>query len=650
MADRTPARVAVVDDNPATLYSTSRVLRAAGFDVTEGASGEEALELASKGVDILLLDVNLPDIHGFEVCRRLRGNPRTVRLPVVHVSATFVKEINKAEGLDAGGDGYLTHPVEPPVLVATVNAFLRARRAEDEMRKSEAKFKAVFDNAPSGILLLDQRLTYLEVNPAMCELLSRPREEIVGKPLSTFMPQGTTANPGEIESALEGKGTWRGVFPLFRSDGLLVHLEWYISAHSFPGVRLAVVTDITDRIRLETERDELLASERAARAEAERASHLKDEFLGTLSHELRTPLNSILLWTQMLSQRSQDPERMARGLAAIERSTKVQAQLIADLLDVSGIVSGKLRLDVQPLDLASTIRAALESLLPAIDAKELKLTTRFDPRVAMISGDPSRLQQVVWNLINNASKFTPNGGSIEVRMERVGSQVEVSISDTGQGIAPELLPYLFERFRQGDVSTRRKSGGLGLGLAIVKHIVEMHGGTVSASSAGPGTGAKFTVLLPIAASLDDSLHISPDRESGHRGENARLENVNVLVVDDDADTCSVMSRILKQTGAIVTTATDVGAALIELERSNPQVLVSDIGMPERDGYDLIREVRARGHSYQKLPAIALTALASPQDRRRALLAGYQVHLSKPIDADELTATIAALVGRTEHNS
>jgi PAS domain S-box-containing protein len=644
-----PARIVVVDDNPATLYATSHVLRAAGFDVTEGTTGQQALEFVARGTDLLLLDVNLPDIHGFDVCRRLRQDPRTTRLPVIHVSATFVKEINKAEGLDAGGDGYLTHPVEPPVLVATVNAFLRARRAEDEMRASEAKFKAIFDNAPSGILLLDEHLTYLEVNPAMCGLLGRAREEIVGRPLSAFLPPGTTADPQEIARALEGNGSWRGVFPLRKADDTLVHLEWYISAHSFPGVRLAVVTDITERIRLEHERNDLLASERTARAQAERASYLKDEFLGTLSHELRTPLNSILLWTQMLLQRVTDTEQVKRGLTAIERNTRMQTQLISDLLDVSGIISGKLRLDVQLLDLAATIKSALEGLIPAIDAKELHLKTWFDPRVGMISGDPARLQQVVWNLVNNASKFTPKGGRIEVGLERIDSHVEISVSDTGQGVAPELLPYLFERFRQGDVSSNRVSGGLGLGLAIVKHIVEMHGGIVSAASAGPGLGAKFIVRLPVAASFDESPQLPSTNEAAQTTELARLEGVRVLIVDDDVDTCSVMSRILAETGAVVTTASDVEAGLVEIEQFDPQVLVSDIGMPERDGYDLIREVRTRGHSYQMLPAIALTALAGPQDRRRALLAGYQVHVAKPVDASELIAAIAALIGRIPHN-
>jgi PAS domain S-box-containing protein len=645
MADKAAARVVVVDDNLATLYSTSHILRAAGFDVTEGTTGEQALELA-RVADILLLDVNLPDIHGFEVCRRLREDPRTARLPVVHVSSTFVKEIDKVQGLDAGADGYLIHPVEPPVLVATVNAFLRARRAEDEMRKSESKFRAVFDNASSGILLLDQHLTYLEANSAMCLLLNRTREEVVGAPLSAFMPAGTKANLHEIEAFLKADGTWRGMFPLLRPDGTPVHLEWYISAHSYPDVRLAIVTDMTERMRLEAERNELLASERAARAQAERANYLKDEFLGTLSHELRTPLNSILLWTQMLLQRGADPEQV-RGLLAIERNTKVQAQLISDLLDVSAIMSGKLRLDVQQLDLTATIRSALETLTPAIEAKGLRLQTRFDPRVAIISGDPSRLQQVIWNLVNNASKFTPNGGHIEVKMERVDSQVQISVIDSGEGIAPELLPHIFERFQQGADNTNRKTGGLGLGLAIVKHLVEMHGGRVSAASTGLGNGAKFTVHLPIAISPEDSFHSRAPQADGRHSEIARLEGVRVLIVDDDVDTCAVLARILMQAGAIAMTAPDVGSALAELDRFKPQVLVSDIGMPERDGYDLIREVRARGHSYQSLPAIALTALAGPQDRRRALRAGYQVHVAKPADAGELSAAIAALIGRTD---
>jgi PAS domain S-box-containing protein len=645
MPDAIP-RVAVVDDNDATLYSTSRVLRAAGFDVAEGTTGEEAFGLALRDIDIMLLDVNLPDLHGFEVCRRLRQDPRTARLPVIHISATFVTEIDKAHGLDSGADGYLTHPIEPSVLLATIKAFLRARRAEEEMYRSEAKFKTVFENAFIGIVLLDERLNYLEVNPAMCAVLGRRREEIVGFPLLSFIPPGGRSDSHEIQRSLDETGIWRGTFALAGSDGQLIHLEWHISAHSFPGVRLAIVTDISDRMRFEGERNDLLASERSARGEAERANYLKDEFLSTLSHELRTPLNSILLWTQRLQHDIDDHAQVERGLSAIERNTKIQAQLISDLLDVSAIVSGKLRLDIRALDLATMIKGALEGLSPAIDAKRLTLQTWFDVDAGLISGDAERLQQVVWNLVNNAIKFTPSGGHIDVRLERVESHVEIGIADNGQGIKPELLPYLFDRFRQGDLKSNRGHSGLGLGLAIVKHLVEMHGGTVSASSPGSGQGAKFIVTLPVAATFRDSLNLGAPRAP----EFARLEGVHVLVVDDDADTCAVLSRILEETGAVVTTALSATSALEEFERTRPQVLISDIGMPELDGYALIREVRARGYSYQVLPAIALTALARPEDRRRALLAGYQMHMAKPIDASELTTAIAALLGRTEpHN-
>ena len=643
MPDTATPRVLVVDDNPATLYSTSRVLRAAGFDVREGVTGGQALELASKDVDILLLDVNLPDLHGFEVCRRLRENPETVRLPVIHVSATFVKEIDKAQGLDAGSDGYLTHPVEPTVLVATVNAFLRARRAEDEMRKSEAKFRAVFDNAFSGILLLDEDMTYLDINPAVCRILARSRDEIIGRRVSAFMPPGSPRNQQEIVRSLDEQGSWQGVFPLLKADGDAVQLQWFISAHSFPGVRLAIITDITERLRLEEQRDELLTSERLARAVAERANRLKDEFLGTLSHELRSPLNSILLRTEVLRHRIDNREEVERGLLAIERNTRLQAGLISDLLDVSGISSGKLRLEVHPLNLVSTIISALDILAPSVAAKGLTLKTSFDESIGMISGDESRLHQVILNLANNAIKFTPSGGSIEVKLERVGQQAKITVVDSGQGIQPELLPHLFERFRQGDVEANRRHGGLGLGLAITKHLVEMHGGIISASSAGLGKGARFTVLLPLFDSSSYSPTLSNDRS---QSDGARLDEIRVLVVDDDADACAAMEQILESLGAAVRTALNVADAISELDQFKPQVLVSDLGMPDHDGFELIRKVRAAGYSHQALPAIAVTALARPEDRRRALLAGYQVHLSKPIDGSELTAVIATLTGRT----
>jgi PAS domain S-box-containing protein len=648
MATETPARVLVVDDNPATLYSTSRVLRSADFKVAEAATGREALELAALGTDIVMLDVNLPDMHGFEVCQRLRSDPRTARLPIIHVSATFVTDMDKARGLDAGSDGYITHPVEPPVLIATVNAFLRARRAEQDLRESEVKFKAIFETALSGMLILDRNLHFIEANPAFCRMLATSRQELAGKPVDSFVAPKNRERAKRVLEQIRKEGSWSGSFPLQRSGGSEVHLEWHVSDH--PNQWVAVVTDISERVELEEKRQEILASERAARAEAERTSRLKDEFLGNVSHELRTPLNSILLWTKALQQRPDDHDHLVRGLDAIERNTIIQTQLISDLLDVSRITWGKLRLDVQATDLAAVIDSSLEALNPAAMAKELAMDISLDREGSLVAGDPSRLHQVVWNLVSNAIKFTPKGGSIQVKLERIDSQAVITVKDNGQGIRADLLPHLFERFRQGETTGSYSQAGLGLGLAIAKHLTALHGGTIAAASKGPGRGATFTVKLPIASTAMSGMRGAATRSESSAYaclDSGALTGVRVLFVDDDADTCFVMTRMLEEAGADVVSAVSADDALAKLEEVAPQVLVSDIGMPQRDGYDLIREIRMRGYTHQKLPAIALTALSRPEDRRRTLLAGFQLHVSKPIDGSELTAAIAAVTGRTE---
>jgi PAS domain S-box-containing protein len=653
MSDKRPETILVVDDNPATLYSTSRILRGAGFELVEAGTGMEAVE-RSRGVDIVVLDVNLPDIDGFEVCRRIRSDPATARTPVIHLSATFVQDVDKVHGLEAGADGYLTHPVEPPVLVATVNAFLRTRRAEDAMRISEARFKAVFDNALHGIALISDDQIYLDVNPAMCRLLALPRDGVVGKHASVFIPSDRKADADAVNRALETDGAWRGNFPLLRADGKLLQLDWSISFHSAPGVRLAIVSDVTERVAIEAEREQLLSSERSARAEAERANRLKDDFLATLSHELRTPLNAIVGWASVLRTADVDDGDLVEGLESIERNAKVQAQLIDDLLDVARITSGKLRLDVQPVDPAAVVEAALQAVTPAAQAKGIRVESTLDRAAGPVQADASRLQQVVWNLVNNAVKFTPNGGRIEVRLTLSDSHVEVVVADNGQGIHPDLLPHLFERFRQGDARTTRSHGGLGLGLAIVKQLVEMHGGTVAAHSDGEGRGATFVVRIPPAPALQQCAPdaFTPDEPPPARapqGDDAgpmrytRLDGIRVVVVDDEADARDLMSRVLRECAAEVSGAKNVAEALAQIEAVRPHVLVSDIGMPVQDGYDLIRQVRERGVTPHDLPAIALTAFARPEDRRRALLAGYQVHLVKPIDPFQLTAVIADVV-------
>ena len=420
----------------------------------------------------------------------------------------------------------------------------------------------------------------------------------------------------------------------------------------------ALSKEILDRKKAEYQRDELLQSERAARLEAERNSRMKDEFLATLSHELRTPLNAIIGWTHLLQSGAADGVEPAEGLAVIERNARLQKQLIEDLLDMSRIISGKVRLDVQRVDLPSVVHQAVEAVRPTADAKSIRVQLTADPAAGPVKGDPSRLQQVVWNLLSNALKFTPKGGRVRVLLERVNSHVEITVSDTGEGIAPEFLPHVFDRFRQADAATTRRHGGLGLGLSIVKQLAELHGGTVRAKSPGVGKGATFMVMLPLMALKEDQdphepprVHpAAPPRPGGEAdaGGAPSLAGVTVLVVDDEPDARDLVLRFLTRCQASVAVAGSAAEALERLQRDKPpHVMVSDIGMPGIDGYELIRRVRSlpteRGG---RVPAIALTAFARTEDRTRSLLAGYTIHLSKPIEPAELVAAVASLSGRT----
>ncbi|MBW4679948.1 MAG: PAS domain S-box protein [Microcoleus vaginatus WJT46-NPBG5] len=385
--------------------------------------------------------------------------------------------------------------------------------------------------------------------------------------------------------------------------------------------------------------------------EAQEANRLKDEFLATLSHELRTPLNSILGWTQLLQSRKLTEEKVRTALQTIERNARSQAQLIEDLLDVSRIITGKLRLNVRPIELVPVIEAAIDSVRPAADAKAIRIHSVLDPNAGLVSGDSDRLQQIVWNLLSNAIKFTPRGGRVTITLERINSHVEIKVSDTGQGINAEFLPFVFDRFRQADGSTTRASSGLGLGLAIVRHLAELHGGSVHAYSPGEGLGSTFMVKLPLRAVCsitDDPERVHPTVDSGVAFDQApALDGLRVLVVDDEPDARDFLSTALQECGALVKTAGSVREAIAQIKQFNPNVLVSDIGMPQEDGYALIRQVRAldaeRG---EFLPAAALTAYARESDRRRALLAGFQLHVPKPVSPAELAAVVANLAGRT----
>jgi len=400
---------------------------------------------------------------------------------------------------------------------------------------------------------------------------------------------------------------------------------------------------ISELQRSEEARGHLLVRAERARAEAEAANRMKDEFLATLSHELRTPLTSLLGWSSVLREAKRDEKVLNQGLEAIDRNARVQAQLIDDLLDVSRIVSGKLNLDVRPLDISSVTRAAINVVRPAADAKNIKLDYSAEPGVGAISADSARLHQIVWNLLSNAVKFTPQGGQIMIRIEQDGPHAKITVKDTGQGIDAEFLPRVFDRFRQADSSTTRSFGGLGLGLAIVRHLVELHGGTVSAESEGVGKGATFSATFPLLTGRTEPI--------AHSGETCApeilsLDGLRVLLVDDEAEAREIISTVIGRTGAEVKTCISASEALVKLVEWRPDVILSDIAMPEEDGYSFIGKVRALPREKGgETPAAALTAYARDEDRVQALAAGYQMHIAKPIGASQLVTMVAKLAGR-----
>ena len=643
--DRSEHELLVIDDNPASRYATVRQLRSAGFRTREAANGAEALALADDSLSAVVLDVHLPDIDGFELCARLRSRPDTVRLPVLHLTAAFVTDDDKVRGLDGGADAYLTRPVEPAVLVATVQALVRTRVAEEAMRRSESKFRAIYAQAQAGIALLDDRGRLVDANPAMLKMLARSDGDVIGHALSEFAPREWAHRIVSSSVAADAPSSSLEL-PMQRPDGSLIYVEWSFSPHIEPGVTMAIATDVSQRVALEHQRQQLLDRERIARSEAEQASRMKDDFIAVLSHELRTPLNAIMSWTHVLRQRGGSPET-ERGLAAIERNGTSQARMISDLLDMSRLNMGKLPMTFLPIDPAEEVLASVNAIRPTTDIGP-RIDVELTPPYRQIRADASRLQQVIWNLVSNAIKFSPPSGRILVSLVQDDGGLRIRVADEGQGIAPAFLPFVFDRFAQSDAASNRQRGGLGLGLSIVKQLVEAHGGTVAASSAGLGEGATFDVWLPT-----DPSH--PGREdfpdSGHGFEAAdlaqsSLDGLQLLVVDDDPEASAMLRIILADRGAVVQTAPDVRSALQLVAARRFDALISDIGMPGQDGYDLIREVRraeSESAQHQRLPAIALTSFTREQDRAQALAAGFDEHCGKPLRPLKLVQQIRVLL-------
>jgi PAS domain S-box-containing protein len=528
------------------------------------------------------------------------------------------------------------------------------QRMQQELQASEERYRqliAQLENYAIFAVNLEGRATTW--NEGVERVLGWAREEFMGMPAEKlYAPEDIAAGVHRDEmqrAAEEGSATadrW-----LRRKDGTpfyavgltsrVLDAQGHVTGFS------KVLRDRTAWRLAQDEREAAYESERIARQEAERANRLKDEFLATLSHELRSPLNAIVGWVHILRRNIEKDSDLARGLETIERNARAQTQIINDLLDMSRIMTGKVRLNVRGLSLHRAIGAALDAVRPAAEAKNIHLSVTLDPAVDRVRGDPSRLHQVMWNLLTNALKFTPAGGQIRVTLERADGYAEISVHDTGIGIPISFLPHVFDRFRQADASTTRPYGGLGLGLSIVKHLVELHGGSVRARSPGEGQGSTFIVSLPLAHLPERREDYEPSSTHAAESESTlpKLTGMRVLVVDDEADSLMFAGRLIEERGAKVMLAVDAQQAL-EVLRSEPvDILVSDIGMANEDGYYLIGQVRTLENARAaRIPAIAVTAYARAEDRQRMLLAGFQMHISKPIEPRELIAGIASLVG------
>lgn len=638
-------RILLADDN-ADMREYARRLLGERWQVEVVADGRQALAAArARRPDVIVTDVMMPDLDGFGVLRELRADAALRTVPVILLSARAGEDA-RIEALAASADDYLVKPFSARDLLARVDAQIVKGRVRAIEQRHVQRMARLFAHAPVAIAVVSgPRHVYELTNPPYRELVGG--RHVVGHAIGDARPAFADQDVAATLDRVRASGE-----PFVGQSRCLVrrgHDRWDEECY-FDYVYQPVFAD-EGHVETIVIMAHDVTSLAAAKLEAETANRLKDEFLATLSHELRTPLNAVLGYAQMVRAGVIAPERLPAVLATIERNARVQEQLISDLLDVSHIITGKFRVELRPMDVTEAIQDALDTVAPTALAKGVTLDSALDQTAMPIAGDARRLQQVVWNLLSNAIKFTPRDGLVQIRVVHHRSHVELTVTDTGEGIAPEFVPQLFQRFRQGDGTVRRRHGGLGLGLAICRYLVEAHGGRIDAMSPGPGQGTTVRVELPLLITDDhqvearDAVLPIRTRATSEVPTFADLNGRRVLLVDDEVDALNMARDALSIAGAMVVTAANGEEALSALDRESFDVVVLDIGLPEMDGYELLKAIRARPSDQQgRIPAAALSAYARTTDRTRSLQAGFQMHLAKPVQPAELTAAILALAG------
>ena len=600
------ATILNVDDNEANRYAISRMLQRAGFAVTEAASGEEALQAVARRPDLVILDVNMPDLDGFEVCRRIKADPATASIPVLHMSASYILSEDKTRGLEEGADGYLIRPVEPPELLATVRALLRIRSAERWARRAAIQWQSTFDSISDGVLLLDRDGLILRGNRAAGSILGLEIADLIGRRLGDLIDL-----PTESGDLLIGDRWFRQARDPIQEDGVELG-------------SVCILNEVTDRHRLEDE----LRSRAAALVEDD---HRKDEFLAMLAHELRNPLGPILNAFEVIRIGNLNDEEVVGIRLVAERQARHLARLVDDLLDVSRITTSKIQLRREPVDLRDVIARVVEAVRSSVESQRHQLIVEPIADPLPMLGDPTRLDQILINLLNNAAKYTLPGGTITLSATRTHDRVRVAVADTGIGIAAAMLPRVFDLFTQVDHTLDRSQGGLGIGLTLVRRLVELHGGTVAVESEGAGRGSLFTVELPLnrdAVALATPRPVLP--AAGPR---------KILVVDDQSDSARILARLLRTKGHDARVASDGESAFEAIDRDRPDVVLLDIGLPGMNGYEIARRIRGVELDGHHMLLVALTGYGQSEDIRLAREAGFDHHLVKPTDLDAIESLL-----------